>query len=684
MKLIGTLIATAIFCINVTAQQTSDKTLVSWLTLDNLSQQGGSALTIQQGDEFDAIVFGEINSGKWMAGSNNFSRTDKEQDDWITETANINVLIQIAIVYEDDQISIYRNGKLYSSYESNNIDFLHTDYNLVVFGLRHIGAGGGYFSGAIEDARIYDFALSLSDIKSLKPNEMSELKPYAWWDFEGDEMKDLTGRFSHHRMKDGAKLSGGKLILGEASVAVATHSDEEAINATQGKTPLAPMPPWLGETPAMPKEIPENWLSYHLAHPGPGKAFPGDPNCAFYYKGLYHLHYIYINRHGFAFAHVSSKDMVTWKWHPTKLVPPITGHGMYSGTGFFTKEGKPAIIYHGQGSEKNFISFAEDDMLDVWSKPMPIEPKTASGADVETRQWDPDCWLNGETYYAISGGAPPHLIKSDDLKSWTSLDLLLHEDMPDLGVSRDEDVSCANMFKIGDKWMLLCISHALGCRYYLGDFKDEKYLPEFHAMMNWNGWDFFAPESMLTKDGRRVMWAWCLLDGAQSGIQSLPRELSLPKDGILRIKPLRELEKLRFDPIIEKDITVSKDQIHVLQSKGDILELNIMIKANQATEYGVNVFCDEEGEGLPISINPNKKAMLLGDKEVPFELKQGEDLNIRIFLDHAMVEVFLNDRQAANLMHIHEKDNVGISLFTIGDGIKAQVNSWKMKSIYEN
>ena len=43
------------------------------------------------------------------------------------------------------------------------------------------------------------------------------------------------------------------------------------------------------------------------------------------------------------------------------------------------------------------------------------------------------------------------------------------------------------MFKIGNKWMLLCISHRLGCRYYLGDFKDEKYLPEFQAMMSWNG-----------------------------------------------------------------------------------------------------------------------------------------------------------------------------------------------------
>jgi hypothetical protein len=38
------------------------------------------------------------------------------------------------------------------------------------------------------------------------------------------------------------------------------------------------------EIPEMPKVIPDNWLTYHLAHPGPGVAYPGDPNCAFILK----------------------------------------------------------------------------------------------------------------------------------------------------------------------------------------------------------------------------------------------------------------------------------------------------------------------------------------------------------------------------------------------------------------
>ena len=45
------------------------------------------------------------------------------------------------------------------------------------------------------------------------------------------------------------------------------------------------------------------------------------------------------------------------------------GHGMFSGTGFITKDGRPAMVYHGKGSGRNWISYALDDNLDQWSKP---------------------------------------------------------------------------------------------------------------------------------------------------------------------------------------------------------------------------------------------------------------------------------------------------------------------------
>jgi len=640
-------------------------------------------LTIQSGDQFDGIVFGELQPGKWMAGSNYHRRTQKAQDNYVPETADSKTMVRIAIVYKGDEILIYRNGRSYASYRAKNIDLLSPESNIVVFGLRHVGAGGGRISGAIEDARIYRKALTLDQIKSLQPNKKSEIEPYAWWDFEGDKVEDRAGRFEHSRMKNGAKLADGKLLLDEDSVLVAAVTKADAEMATRAKDARPPAPPYVPETPAMPKNIPADWLTYHLAHPGPGVGMPGDPNPAFFYKGRYHLHYIYRNKHGFAFAHVSSRDMVTWKWHPTVLVGPNTGHGMFSGTGFFTKEGQPAMIYHGQGAGNNYLAFALDDNLDEWTKPVAVKPRTKSGQPAKIRMWDPDCWLNGDTYYAISGGSPPHLMKSSNLKEWEYLGLLLHEDMPDLGVNKNEDVSCANMFKIGKKWMLLCISHRLGCRYYLGDFKDEKYLPEFHAMMNWKDWNFFAPESLLTPDGRRIMWAWCRLESPQTAIQSLPRELSLPDDGVLRIKPLRELQKLRYDRKDLGKITIKADTSHVLKRiAGDTIELSVTIKPTDAKEYGVSVFCDKKGEGFPITIKPQSNVLAMGAIKPPFELEKGEDLKLRIFLDKSMVEVFANDRQAAVYMHKHDNRNTGISLFSKGGDIEAEVKGWKMKSIY--
>ncbi|MCP4644016.1 MAG: hypothetical protein GY851_26475 [bacterium] len=673
----------------------TDKTLVAWATLDNTTQRGGSVLTIQSGTTFDAIVFGERKTGAWMAGSNGFTRTEKTQDGSPAETADSNTQVQMAIVYEGKEIRIYRNGDLYASYEAANIDLLTAKDAMAVFGLRHVGAGPGQrISGSIEDARIYARALTPDEINALVPNKESDIPAYAWWDFEGTAA-EKTGRFPHSLLEGGAKVEGGRLVLDNDSVLAATQTRDAVKKADVTFVP---------HTPAMPEDVPDTWLTYHQAHPGPDTAIPADPNCAIHYKGRYHLHYIYNNK-GPAFAHLSSTDMVHWTWHPTVLAPAQVGHGMFSGTAFLTKEGIPAIIYHGQGSDRNQIAFALDDDLDEWSKTVVIEPRTASGEAPDMRHWDPDCWLAGDTYYAIAGGQNPKLMRSDDLKTWTYLGDLYHPDFPnDLGVAKDEDTSCANMFKIGDKWMLLCISHGLGARYYLGDFKDEQYLPDHHVMLNWAGWDCFAPESLLTPDGRRVMWAWCtpwvndmqrvkrskdfpaLMDWKiQPGIQSLPRELSLPEDGVLRIKPLRELEQLRTNPKQEESIAVESDTAYVLQEiAGDTIELEVTFAASKAKEFGVNILCGQDGKGgFTIASGAKAKTLTVGYANPPFELKDGEDLTLRVFIDKSMIEVFANDRQAAVAWHEYDPKDLHVSLFCNGGTVTVkQVRAWKMKSVY--
>ena len=59
-----------IACSLLAQEPLSDKTLVAWVAPANLTQRGGSALTIEkQQGVFDAIVFGEIAPAKWMAAS---------------------------------------------------------------------------------------------------------------------------------------------------------------------------------------------------------------------------------------------------------------------------------------------------------------------------------------------------------------------------------------------------------------------------------------------------------------------------------------------------------------------------------------------------------------------------------------------------------------------------------------
>ena len=453
------------------------------------------------------------------------------------------------------------------------------------------------------------------------------------------------------------------------------------------------------ETPAMPKNPPKIWLTYHLAHPGPGDAKPGDPNPAFFWKGRYHLHYIYRNRTGFCFAHVSSEDMVHWKWHPTVLEPKTTGHGMFSGTGFITKDGRPAMVYHGQRSDRNWICYALDDNLDKWTKPHEMTPRDKDGKLMtDMPYFDPDIWIKDGIYYGVNGRSnrePAVLMKSENLKDWDYIGELLHPDFDEekLGVGRDEDISCANMFKLGEKWVLLCISHKLGCRYFIGDFKGEQFLPEQHGLMNWAKVEFFAPESLLTPDGRRVMWAWCaprgarkkLADKIQTGIQSLPRELSLSYEGTLLIKPLRELKKLRSEQKTVTDLTVKSDSTHMLEGvSGDAMELELVIKAPTANEFGIKLLCAEDGSGgFAISFGKDRMVLNVGYINPPFELEEGEDLTLRIFIDKSMIEVFANDRQAAVAWHEYDPKDLHVSLFSKGGDLKVnKVCAWNMKSIY--
>jgi sucrose-6-phosphate hydrolase SacC (GH32 family) len=284
-------------------------------------------------------------------------------------------------------------------------------------------------------------------------------------------------------------------------------------------------------------------------------------------------------------------------------------------------------------------------------------------------------------------------------------DFLKHE-LPD--VIAGEDISCANFFPLGNKWVLLCISHSLGCRYYIGDWdtKNEQFVPLKHGRMNWpkeasnfapQTRDYFAPESVLTPDGRRVMWAWmATLDPAlrDKTLQSLPRELRLGEDGALRIAPLRELDSLRDAPVVMTDITVTPQPSNrrflagrkrLTELDGDAFEIRATVSRAEANQkmFGLTLFSDGRDEGLPIIFRPDVRTLRVGSTEAPFavgDLPEGEDLSIRIFVDKYLVEVFVNDRQAVVAAHLDYAGKQGLDAVTFGTATTIKkLEIWKIK-----
>jgi hypothetical protein len=138
----------------------TSKTLEAWVSLNDVTQQGGGVINLQYdgGSTFDAIVYNEIGQG-WGFGSDGFSRTA-----WsgVVETVP-NQWIHIVATYENNNFRMYRNSVLILTTTS----FSALNYNTnseSLLGLRHNGAGNGYLNASIAVGRIYSRALTAAEV----------------------------------------------------------------------------------------------------------------------------------------------------------------------------------------------------------------------------------------------------------------------------------------------------------------------------------------------------------------------------------------------------------------------------------------------------------------------------------------------------------------------------------------
>ena len=708
--------------------ESTDKTLVAWVSVADLEQRSVSVLTLENPpSEFDGIVFGELEPRKWMAGSDYFRRTQREQGDFAKE-ADTDRFIQLAVVYRGKQVEIYRDGTLYAEYESEGEPVVFNEHSHVLFGLHHSDVlGSPCFRGAIEDARIYATALSAKEIATLKPNKPSAPKPLGWWNFKGGSTEDRMQTFAEGQLVGNATVADGKLQLRGGFMTVGVSS--------------------------LPKRRRENedWPTYHVsALPEEGLCRPYDANGCIFWNEKYHLMYIFQDperpQGGHSWGHASSKNLVDWTFHTPALVPgrEDPDRGIYSGNAFVNKEGVPMLCWFGIDAGVCVATAEDDDLIDWKKHPAnPIIPIPEAGdADHGRYQvWDPYLWLEGDTYYCLLGGNKHedgedtlYLLKSPDLVNWEPLHPFYRAE-PTWTVA-GEDCSCPDFFRLGNKHVLMSISHSVGSRCYVGRFENERFYPEQHVRMNWPGGNFFAPESLEAADGRRIFWGWVtdprLLSTQQatgSGFQSLPRVLSVDEQGQLEIRPAVELESLRSEPQELGEIEL-KDNVEVTlpDVAGDTMELFVEIDPNNARqservnaggarEVGLKVRCSPGGEEeTVITYDPVSKMLKLEMSrstlrddvvyrfhpldaggawdlrkgaphprsivEAPLTLGANETLKLRVFLDKSMLEVFANDRQCiTQQIYPQREDSQMIKAFAKGGAANVKrVQAWQMRA----
>ncbi|SIO60479.1 Concanavalin A-like lectin/glucanases superfamily protein [Singulisphaera sp. GP187] len=145
------------------------KTLEAWVRLDRLEQAGGGVIGVQtlDGRLFDTIVFAEREPRRWMAGSENYARTQSFRGS--EEHEAVDRPIHLAIVYDENgTITAYREGKVYGTpYRSPKLTTFAAGQAQVVFGLRHgLPTRETTLGGQVLRARLYDRALTAEEVAS--------------------------------------------------------------------------------------------------------------------------------------------------------------------------------------------------------------------------------------------------------------------------------------------------------------------------------------------------------------------------------------------------------------------------------------------------------------------------------------------------------------------------------------
>lgn len=452
-------------------------------------------------------------------------------------------------------------------------------------------------------------------------------------------------------------------------------------------------------------------LGYHVMAPS---GWINDPNGFCYFQGYYHIFYQHYPKAAhwgpMHWGHARSKDLVHWETLPIALTPgdKEDEDGCFSGSAV-VKDNKMYLIYtghhyYGDGDADHFwqnqnLAISEDG---IHFKKYEHNPIISQAPEDNTQHFrDPKVWYNNGNWYLILGSQNKSeagrvlLYKSPNLIDW---DLIGPITQADSKKNEGYMWECPDFFRLGDDDILLMSPQGINedngkfknlheTGYMVGkyNYRNNSFVRGEFSELD-NGHDFYATQTTLTPDGRRIVMGWMDMWESEmpessdgwAGALTLPRELFY-QDGILQMKPIKELGQLRTEQIVDNNYQIEELQRIITGEKQ--YEANLNFDMNVTSKAGV-LFTNSEGKNiLSLEYDKTQNKLILQrateDPEREAELKSTK-LKLRIYVDTSSVEIFVNDGQRTFTERIYA-DSIDMNV-TSADVSKVSVDAYRLEN----
>ena len=447
---------------------------------------------------------------------------------------------------------------------------------------------------------------------------------------------------------------------------------------------------------------------YHFL---PAANWMNDPNGVIHWKGKYHLFFQYnpdgawhANMH---WGHAISDDLIRWTELPPAIAPtpdsPDLG-GIFSGC-MVDDNGTPTAIYTGVNADYSVqvqcLARGSDDLMQWQKRPQAIlsEVPPAMGQTRDFR--DPfvwrgeDCWNMALASNIVGVGGAVLLFRSHDLLDWQYAHPLYVGDKSRNG----RNFECANIFPLGDKWVLIESSQLAHVPaqtlYWVGRMENDRFYPEREAVYDAGA----SYASLVGQDsaGRPLIYSWlregrgkdAQRESGWSGVQAIPRLLSLDDKNRLVSEPVAALESLRgahhhfgADDCGDGQLQVRGLALDI-EATFDNADCGLEVALSADGAEKASIVYDSGTRTLQVKRQRRNRLPEYDDETqgLAHELDADEALKLRVLVDGSVIEVIANGRaRVTSRFYVGDAGSDGLRVIN-PDALRG-LDVWEMESIW--